>query len=93
MSSSISASAGGLVKNNLAEELRKAILSGDLKPGERIVEAKWAAKFGVAQASIREAIHILAQRGIRDQSAWPERACDPSQRRRRCPDVPTARRD
>jgi len=64
MSSSISASAGGLVKDNLAEELRKAILRGDLKPGERIVEAKWAAKFGVAQASIREAIHILANEGF-----------------------------
>jgi len=64
MSSAISASAGGLVKNNLAEELRKAILRGDLKPGERIVEAKWAAKFGVAQASIREAIHILANEGF-----------------------------
>src|SRR5258708_24097819 len=54
----------GLVKNNLAEELRKEILSGSLQPGMRIVEAKWAAKFGVAQASIREAINILAQAGF-----------------------------
>jgi hypothetical protein len=34
------------------------------EPGERIVEGKWAAKFGVAQASIREAINILAQEGF-----------------------------
>lgn len=57
-------SSGGLVKNHLAEELRKAILSGELKPGERIIEGKWAAKFSVAQASIREAINILAQAGF-----------------------------
>jgi len=28
------------------------------------VEGKWAAKFGVAQASIREAINILAREGF-----------------------------
>src|SRR3954469_10255069 len=64
MSSSKPPSPGGLVKKTLAEELRKAILCGDLKPGERIVEGKWASKFGVAQASIREAINILAQAGF-----------------------------
>ena len=53
-----------LVKNHLAEELRKEILTGSLRPGERIIEAKWAARFGVAQASIREAINILAQAGF-----------------------------
>src|SRR5260370_37814390 len=56
--------ADGLVKNNLAEELSKEILSGSLQPGMRIVEGKWAAKFGVAQGSIREAINILAQAGF-----------------------------
>jgi DNA-binding GntR family transcriptional regulator len=30
----------------------------------RIIEPKWALKFGVAQGSIREAIHILAQDGF-----------------------------
>lgn len=54
----------GLVKHNLAERLRHEILSGALKPGMRIVEGKWAAKFGVAQGSIREAINILAQAGF-----------------------------
>jgi len=61
---SILLTAGGLVKNNLAEELRKEILGGGLKPGERIIEGKWASRFGVAQASIREAINILAQAGF-----------------------------
>lgn len=59
-----SLTADGLVKNQLAEELRKEILSGSLSPGARIIEGKWATKFGVAQASIREAINILAQAGF-----------------------------
>lgn len=55
---------GGLVKHDLAERLRKEILSGVLQPGMRIVEDKWASKFGVAQGSIREAINLLAQAGF-----------------------------
>jgi len=54
----------GLVKHNLAERLRREIMSGSLPPGSRIVEGKWAAKFGVAQGSIREAINLLAQAGF-----------------------------
>src|SRR5580658_4735095 len=54
----------GLVKHNLAERLRREIMSGALQPGMRIVEGKWASKFGVAQGSIREAINILAQAGF-----------------------------
>jgi len=64
MTASTSLTSGRLVKDNLAEKLRQEILSGGLKPGERIVEGKWASKFGVAQASIREAINILAQAGF-----------------------------
>ncbi len=64
MPASTSLATDGLVKNNLAEQLRKEILGGSLKPGERIVEGKWAARFGVAQASIREAINILIQAGF-----------------------------
>jgi DNA-binding GntR family transcriptional regulator len=54
----------GLIKDQLSDQLRAEILSGSLKPGERIVEGKWAAKYGVAQASIREALNILAQAGF-----------------------------
>ena len=54
----------GLVKHSLADQLRQEIMSGSLKPGERIVEAKWASKFGVAQGSIREAVNILVQAGF-----------------------------
>jgi DNA-binding GntR family transcriptional regulator len=53
-----------LVKQALAEHLREAIMSGALQPGVRIVEGTWARKLGVAQASVREAINILAQQGF-----------------------------
>src|SRR5882757_5615020 len=53
-----------LVKHTLAGQLRDEIVSGALRPGERIVEGTWARKFGVAQGSIREAINILAQEGF-----------------------------
>jgi DNA-binding GntR family transcriptional regulator len=53
-----------LIKQNLADELRSAIMKGALKPGERIVEGTWANQFGVAQASIREAINILRDEGF-----------------------------
>jgi DNA-binding GntR family transcriptional regulator len=53
-----------LVKHNLAELLREEILRGALQPGATIVEGRWALKFSVAQASIREAIHILMRDGF-----------------------------
>lgn len=53
-----------LLKQNIADLLRTEIMNGVLRPGGRIVEGTWAAKFGVAQASIREAINILAQEGF-----------------------------
>jgi DNA-binding GntR family transcriptional regulator len=59
-----SSAPSGLLKTNIAEMLREQIVKGTLAPGERIVEAKWATRFGVAQASIREAINILAQDGF-----------------------------
>jgi DNA-binding GntR family transcriptional regulator len=54
----------GLVKQNLAERLLAEIMKGALPPGVRIVEGKWAQEFGVAQGSIREAIHILERDGF-----------------------------
>jgi DNA-binding GntR family transcriptional regulator len=55
---------GSMLKHNLASFFREEITNGKLKPGDRIVEVKWAAKLGVAQASIREALNILASEGF-----------------------------
>jgi DNA-binding GntR family transcriptional regulator len=54
----------GFVKHDLADRLRTEIMNGSLSRGVRIIEGKWAQKFGVAQGSIREAINILAQEGF-----------------------------
>jgi len=53
-----------LRKDEIAEQLLAEIVGGTLAPGEQISERTWAAKFGVAQASIREAINILARDGF-----------------------------
>jgi DNA-binding GntR family transcriptional regulator len=52
------------VKVSVAGLLREEILSDRLKPGEPIVEGKWAAKLKVARASVREAINILSAEGF-----------------------------
>ena len=64
MSTLSSLTSDGLVKTDLAERLRREIVKGSLAPGDRIVEGKWASKFGVAQGSIREAINILVRDGF-----------------------------
>ncbi len=44
--------------------LRAAILKGELKPGERLMELQLAAKLGVSRTPIREAIRMLEQEGL-----------------------------
>jgi DNA-binding GntR family transcriptional regulator len=44
--------------------LREAILKGDLKPGERLMELQLAQKLGVSRTPIREAIRMLEQEGL-----------------------------
>lgn len=46
------------------EQLKDLILSQQLKPGERIPEAKLAAQLGLSRTPIREAIKQLANDGI-----------------------------
>ncbi len=44
--------------------LREAILKGELKPGERLMELQLAEKLGVSRTPIREAIRMLEQEGL-----------------------------
>ena len=44
--------------------LRQAILSGELKPGERLMEIQLANKLGVSRTPIREAIRKLELEGL-----------------------------
>lgn len=44
--------------------LRDAILKGDLKPGERLMEMHLAERLGVSRTPIREAIRMLEKEGL-----------------------------
>ncbi|MGN0349935.1 MAG: GntR family transcriptional regulator [Roseburia sp.] len=46
------------------QTLREAILKGDLKPGERLMELRLASKLGVSRTPIREAIRMLELEGL-----------------------------
>ncbi len=48
------------------ESLREAILSGDLLPGERLIESRIAEETGVSRAPVREAISRLELEGLVD---------------------------
>jgi DNA-binding GntR family transcriptional regulator len=54
----------GLLKEQVAAQLRDAIMGGVLAPGQRVIESVWAQKVGTAQASVREAINILIGEGL-----------------------------
>ncbi|KNZ41006.1 GntR family transcriptional regulator [Acetobacterium bakii] len=52
-----------LYSDEIREVIKQAILSEELKPGERVVETRWAKKLGVSQSPVREAIRDLEMMG------------------------------
>jgi DNA-binding GntR family transcriptional regulator len=48
----------------LAAQLRAALARGELKPGDRLVEADLADAFDVSRGPVREAIRLLANEGL-----------------------------
>jgi len=52
------------VPEAVAQKLRDAILAGQLKPGERLVEQKLASRFGIGQPTLREALKELEFQGF-----------------------------
>lgn len=52
------------LREQILDALRDAIVHGDLKPGQPIVEAELAAQLGVSRAPIREALQILNSEGL-----------------------------
>ena len=48
----------------VTERLFEAVLQGDLKPGQRIIETKMAKQLGVGQSTFREALQTLEHRGL-----------------------------
>jgi DNA-binding GntR family transcriptional regulator len=53
-----------LYREEIGNAIREAIASGDLKPGDRIVETQWAKDLGVSQSPVREAIRELEMIGL-----------------------------
>jgi len=49
---------------SVAEQMREAILSGRLRPGERLIEQKLATLFGIGQPTVREALKVLEYQGF-----------------------------
>ena len=56
---------GSIVDSNLSDrvidKLREAILSGEMAPGERLIERKLADELGVSHIPVREALAILTE--------------------------------
>lgn len=48
----------------IAEEIKSAIVSGRLQPGERLVEDRLAEELGVSRNPVREALRILGSQGF-----------------------------
>jgi DNA-binding GntR family transcriptional regulator len=52
------------VRSMVAQKLREAIMSGTLKPGQRLVERELCEMTGVSRPSIREALRVLEADGL-----------------------------
>src|SRR2546422_2356219 len=61
------------LRTHLTSQLFDAILRGELRPGERIVEGKLARELGVAQSTLREALQQLEYQGLVTKSDRPTR--------------------
>ncbi|MBB5855903.1 GntR family transcriptional regulator [Amycolatopsis umgeniensis] len=46
------------------EEIRRGILTRELKPGQPLVEAELAARLGVSKTPVREALKVLSNTGL-----------------------------
>lgn len=57
------------IADQVADQLRDAIQSGRLAPGERLVERRLAAELGVSHIPIREALARLADEGLVERLA------------------------
>src|SRR6266576_922209 len=51
-------------RGRVREDVRKMILTGELKPGTRLTQQHLAKKFGVAQSVVRESLLELQSSGL-----------------------------
>jgi DNA-binding GntR family transcriptional regulator len=57
------------LRDVVATEMRRMILDGSLKPGERLIEDGLAEQLGVSRNPVREAIRVLEAEGFLDVTA------------------------
>lgn len=54
----------------IAEVLRRAILTGEMSPGEPLRETQLSTELGVSRAPLREAFRLLEEEGLVDRIAF-----------------------
>lgn len=60
----MSAAAGpGTTAQHVLDDLRRAIVAGELRPGQRVAQEEVAGRLGVSIAPVREALRTLEQEG------------------------------
>jgi DNA-binding GntR family transcriptional regulator len=52
------------LREQIAQAIRRAILSGELRAGDRVPEQELAGRLGVSRLPVREAIRMLEQQGL-----------------------------
>lgn len=54
------------LRERITDLLREAIVTGEMRPGQPLIETELAARMGVSRAPLREAMQVLAQDGLVD---------------------------
>lgn len=52
------------LREKVLDILREAIVSGELKPGQALVEMELASQLGISRAPLREALQVLSREGL-----------------------------
>ncbi|WP_347548549.1 GntR family transcriptional regulator [Pseudalkalibacillus hwajinpoensis] len=52
------------LSNHIAEHITNQIITGELQPGEKLIENTYAEEYGTSRAPIREAIFLLTIEGL-----------------------------
>ncbi len=65
------------LKVQIAERLRRAIVTGRLRPGEVLIETALAGQLGVSRAPVREAVQILESDGLVETVAYKGKRVKP----------------
>jgi len=57
-----------LLRKKIYERIEQAIINGELKPGEKIIESQLAQEMGISRTPVREALRLLESKGYVSQS-------------------------